>query len=138
MPNTTLKRIRGMDLTLSASKLATGAPTLSNWTDFTGEVMIAEFEANAASATFDQFVPGRRKATGSVKGLVSQGETIADLPQEGDELLTLAIQTVTEGADMFRSLSDKTKYGKIIVTKIHYNQADKPSEYSFDWRSGGL
>lgn len=138
--STTLKRVRGQDVELVASKLGTGATALTNWTDFSADVMISEDDASAASAGFDQFTIGRRKATGSVKGFVGTGETIAlaNLPQPGDELLTLAIQTVTEGANLLPDLGNVAKFGKIIVVKTHYGQTNKPGEYSFDWRSGGM
>lgn len=138
--STTLKRVRGQDVELVASKLGTGATALTNWTDFSADVMISEDDASAASAGFDQFTVGRRKATGSVKGFVGTNEVLAagGLPQIGDELQTLAVQTVTEGADLLPDLGDETKFGKIIVVKTHYGQTNKPGDYSFDWRSGGL
>lgn len=137
MPQT-LKRIRGMDVELVASKLNAGATPLQNWTKFSADVQINEYDDSAATATFDQFSPGRRKATGSVEGFAGGQEHLAgSLPQPGDELLTLGVQTVTEGEDLLQDLGDETTYGKIIVTKTHYEQADAPGTWSFDWRSGG-
>ena len=135
---TQYERVRGQDVELVASKLATGATPLTKWTNFSADAQIGEDEATACPAGFEQFTPAPCKATGSVSGFAGGVETMAELPQPGDELQTLAVQTVTEGVDLLNDLGDETKYGKIVVTKVHYDQSSKPGTWSFDWRSGGI
>lgn len=138
MATTEYERTRGQDVELVASKLASGATALQKWTNFTAEAAIGEDEATAAPSEYEQFTPAPRKATGSVSGYVGGAETMAELPQPGDELLTLAVQTVTEGVELLNDLGDPAKYGKIVVTKVNYEQSGKPGTWSFDWRSGGI
>lgn len=134
--STELKRVRGQDVELTCSKLATDATPLSNWTKFSGQVQLSEDEATAASSGYDQFTDGRYSASGTVSGFAGGSEVVTDLPQPGDELLTMALATVEEGADMLGIICDESKVGPITVRSVKYDQDKGPASYEFTWKSG--
>lgn len=139
MPGTTtaLNKIIGQDVTLVASKAATGATALTNWTEIDAEVSIKTYDLTAAAARGDQKRAGRKSAKGSIKGFVGSTETMSNLPQPGDILATLHVQTVTEGADLLVDLfTDVATYGRIMVVKINYKQGDGGGTYGLDFESG--
>lgn len=134
-PNT-IPKIIGQDVSIVASKVATGAIALTNWTEFDVEFSMKTYDVTAAAAKGEQKRGGRKSFKGSVKGLVGGTETLPNLPQVGDILLSLSAQTTVEGANLMGDLSDAATYGRVAVTKINYKQGDAAGNYGFDFESG--
>lgn len=131
----THKRVRGQDVELVVAKAASGSTALSNWKEFDLTLSISEDDATAAPSEYDQFTPGVKKAEGEVKGFVGLSENQHDLPQPGDELQTIAAETIVGGNSL---IADLTGYGDMVVTETNYSQTASPGDYAFKFRSGGI
>jgi hypothetical protein len=132
----TLDRARGMDCDLVLSKAATGAVAMAHWKEFNCEEEIREMEDTAGGSAFEQFSIGPRKATGSFKGFTGDAEIMSSM-RAGDEIKTIAVETIVEGESLITDLGDEAQFGKLIVTKVRFDLKIDPSEWGFDFRSGG-
>ena len=132
----TLDRARGLDVDIVVSKAATGATAFLHWKEFSAEEEIKEMEDTSSGSAFEQFSIGPRKASGSYKGFVGDAEIMSAM-RAGDEIKTMEVATIVEGESLITDLGDEAQFGKIIVTKVRYSQSQEPSEWGFDWRSGG-
>lgn len=129
MASTTKHRIYGRDVSVKR-----------NNTEFTAWVSVGvnlegkAYQARAASSKVAQQDIFFDKATGEVRGLVTQGESLADLPKPGD-IIEIAVGTVTEGADLLPTLND---VGDFVVLNTNYNQTEEAGEWSFTFESTGF
>lgn len=135
MSNTTKPRVYGRMVDFTASAASTGATALSTWEDFNIDFEGKEYAARAASSPVYQGDVFPEKLTGSANGFVGEGESLPELPQVGDTLLTIAPMTITEGADL---MGDISQYGAIKVTKTNYKQNVEAGKWGFSFASTGF
>lgn len=135
MTFTAKNRVFGEDVAVVCSNLSTGAVALSNWKTLSCKIAGKKRACRAASSPVAQQKVFPDMVTGSLKGYVSAGESMPELPQVGDVVKSFTVQTVTEGADLLPTI---TAFGDIVVTDIDYSQSEEAGDYNFSFESTGF
>lgn len=131
---TTKHQVVGQVVDFTFSKLSTGATADTRWEDFSIDIEGKEFPARSASSPVFQGDVYPDRLTGSANGFVGDGNSLPQLPQVGDVLLTFSALTITEGADLIGTI---TAFGSIKVTKCNYKQGVEAGKWSFEFKSYG-